>query len=404
MLRMHTHNLTRLALLLGLGLLLTGCQSATKTHHAQAMDAANTRWMSARTALLLQMAQRQFDTGDLEQAEKSLNEAFNHDPKNPRLFLLGGRIALERGQLERGFRQLELASELDATLAEPPYFRGVILQRWRQFDAALEAYATAYRNEPDNAAYLMAQAEMLVSLGRHAEARQLLEPKVAYFDQNAAVRAALAHVYELEGNSAQAADYLRQAVLLQPDDLMLCEELAAMLQRSGQTADAVQQLEKLCAEPSLAQRSDLMHQLADGYLALGQLDAARAVLLQLRRRNDKDVQAWIRLGQLAWAEQDLGSTLTAAARAMALAPQRHEGYLLAALVWQTRGNREEALRLADRAAQFAGGNSEPLIVRGILLQQSGQPQAAAKAYAQALERDPGNTRVQSLLAQVSVGQ
>jgi len=378
-------------------LALSACSAQKGKNHQEAVNAANTRWLSARSQLYLQMANRQFETGDLEQATKSLNEAFSQDPDNPQLYLLAGRIDLERGRLERSVRQFELATKLDPELAEAHYYQGVVLQRWREFGRADAAYTRAYEIEPDNSAYLLAKAEMLVAASRPDEALNLLLSKASYFDQSAAIRSAIAHIYLMRGETAKAIDYLRQASLMRPDDMLLAEELSEALANSGRHGDAIVELERICSDPSYSERIDVMHRLARQYMAAGLTQQAKQVYMQIRRKDSRDAEAWIRLSEIALSEADQSAALAAAMRAMSLSPDRYESYLLAGLVWQNRRNTEQALKLFDRAASLAPGQTEPLIMRGITLQRAGRKDAAAKAYEEALRRQPNDQRAQELL-------
>ncbi|MCC7191406.1 MAG: tetratricopeptide repeat protein [Phycisphaeraceae bacterium] len=377
-----------------------GCNSnQTKSHKAK-VNAANARWMNLRSTLMLQMAQQQFDTGDLEQAERTTADAISIDPKNGRLHVLAGRIALERSQLERAYQRLQTASELDPKLAEAHYYQGIVLQRWQRFDDALAAYRQAYELQADNPGYLLAISEMLISTDKVEEARALLTEKVAYFDQSAAIRGALGQVYLIQNKPAEAADYFRQASLLRPDDMQLIESLALAQVEAGQNQAAIASFGRLAKDEKRANSRHVLFALAAAYERNDQPAQAKDIYLKLTRQDSADAEPWIKLGEIAWAQQDTAGTLLAANRVINIAPKRSEGYLLAGLVWQKRGNVDEALRNFDRAAELAPQSNDAVILRGITLQQAGRTSAAAQAYAEALRRRPDDSRAQELLASV----
>lgn len=402
---MNNRNRRILTLIAGSVLVLsaTGCVNKSG-YHQEAVNSANERWRGTRTALMLQMAQRQFDAGDLEQATKSVGEAMSKDPENARLFLLSARISLEKGQLERAFRQLELAQQIDAQIPETYYYQGIVLQRWQEHQRAHAAYQKAYELEADNAAYLLATAEMLVALDRAGEARQVLEEKAMYFDQNAGIRTALGHLYVISREYDQAIVYFRQATILRPDDLQLVEDLAMALVSAGRHDEAIKELKRLLADEAYASRADLRKALAQEYQSGGRMGEAREALQDLKQRNSADVETWIKLAELSWMQGDLAATLSSANRIMSMAPDRQEGYVLAGMVWQKRGRTEEALKLFDRAADLSPQATEPVILRGITLQREGKHEAAAAAYQEALRRQPGDARAKELLASVPQGR
>ncbi|MEM9420086.1 MAG: tetratricopeptide repeat protein [Planctomycetota bacterium] len=377
---------------------LIGCTNS----HQEWMDNADTRWNGIRSAAMLDMAKGQFEAGALDQAEKTINEAAAVDASNPLLHLMAGRICLERGQLERAYRLFELSKELDDTNADTFYYQGVVLQRWHQHEAALDVYKKAYELEADKANRMLAVAETYVALDRPEDAIALLEQKKFYFDQNAGLRAMLGHLYNMKNEHKLAVENFRQATMLDPENIRYQEELALAQVAAGAHADAVHTLKYLLERPEYSDRNDLKRSLASAEASMGRLDAARQVYIGLTRQDPTNTADWIRLGELCWKTEDLGGALIAANRAITLAPQRHEGYLLAGLVWQKREKIENALEMFDRAAELAPQDSTPLILRGISLQKTDRIAAAAEAYTEALKRNPEDLRAQRLLAQIEV--
>lgn len=389
----------RAALLALLAPLLVNCQGTDNM--TEWRNDADQRWRDVRSALMLEMAHQQFETGDLEQCQLTLRNALAIDPENPHLHLLAGRVAIERGQLERGYHLLNAAIEYDDKLAAAYYYRGMVLQRWRQHDEALASYQAAYANEPDHAGYLLAVAETMVTLNQLHEAIELLEDKLTYFDQSAAIRAALGHLHMVDRRYDRAVRLFTKASLLSPGDLKIQEELATAQIGAGQTEDAVRTLRSLLRRIKDGERDDLERMLAAAYLDLGKTDEARQIYLKLARREGAEAADWLRVAELAWQENDPGATLAAATRAINLAPRDHRGYLLAGLVWQQRQHLDHALQMFDRAAELAPASAEPLILRGISLQRAGRHRAAAQAYERALQRQPDDPRIHRLLATVT---
>ena len=387
-----------LALVTLLVLASAGC---AKSNTAKWKQESADRWNSLRSAAMLDMAQGQFDSGAIDQAEKTVREAAAIDPKHAGLHLLAGRIALERSQLERAFRMFELATNFNPNNAEGFYYQGIVLQRWQNPEAALAAYRKAYELDGENPSRMLAVAETLVSLDRLDEAVALLEAKKVYFDQNAGCRAMLGHLYAMQNKHDLAVENFRQATLLDPTNGRLLEELAASQLAAGLHKDAVESYVALIAKPEYAGRPDLMRSLATAESAIGRHDAARQIYIDLTRAQPNSTNDWVRLGELCWKLDDPGGTLIAANRAINLEPKRHEGYLLAGLVWQKRGRLDDALKMFDRASELTPRSSTPLILRGLSLQQADRMAAAAEAYTQALQRNPGDSRAQRLLSHLT---
>ena len=376
--------------------LLAGCESGGSEDRNQAAE----RYMKARSTMALQLAERQFDSQDLDSAEKTLNDALKVNAKDGRVYLMLGRIALERGQLERAFRHFELSIELDEQLHGAHYFKGVIHQRWQQYDKALASYNRAFELWRDKPTYLLAIAEMLIELDRADEALKLLESKLVYFDQNAGIRLAIGQVHLLRDDPASALRYYQQAALLSPEDKRLREELAHVQVRAGETAAAARGLESLMLDESYAERSDLRLLLADCLLKLNRPAEATKLLTELTQREPALLDSWLKLGEAAWAAGDSATALRATGKARQLAPDRADGYLLAGIIWSKQGDVDEAVRMFDAAAQLAPQDHLPMLLRGVALEQVGRPSAAEEAYREALRRKPDDERTRRLLAGV----
>lgn len=383
-------------------LALTGCSSTDKQgNHDRWVEDATNSWQGVKSELALQMANQQFATGQLNLALKTVEEQLELDPENPRLWLMAGRVALENSELEISFGRLEKARTLDPELAEPYYYQGIIHQRWQQYDLALTSYGNARERDADNPSYTLAEAEMLAQLSRVGQAIAVLEVKAVYFDQNAAIRAMLGHLYRRQADHTQAVYWFKQASMLAPDDHKLAEELARSQMASGQYGPAASTLRQLMYTNYAKTRDDLHRLLAEAYQSNGQNREARGVYQQLTREHPTGIEDWFKLGELNLRLEDYAAALQSANRLINLAPEDHRGYTLAGMVWHKRGRTDRALSMFDRAAEAAPDSTTPLILRGMALQRDGRPAAAAQAYEQALQIDPDDSRAQRLLAGVS---
>ena len=383
-----------------LAVILTGCNRAQKQHD-QWVNNANQRWLSLRSSMMYDMAMQQFETGELDQANQTIADALELDPENDRLHVLAGRIALERGQLERAYQMFQGARKLNEENHKASYYQGLVLQRWQRYEKAEQAYRTAYELQSDDAAYLLAMAEMMVEQDQVDKALSTLESKLDYFDQDAALRAQIGHLYKMQNRPDKAVPYFEQAALMDPDDLRLEEELALSQFAAGQNQDAINTLEALLEKKQMKRRADLRRTLARAYMEIGRSQKARNTYLSLARSEHGEASDWLRLGHLALDAEDFGGALQAANRVMTLAPQRHEGYMLAGMIWHKRGRLDEALSMFDRAADRATNRSEPLILRGLSLQRAGRVAAARQAYQRALQRNPNDRRAERLLNALS---
>ena len=390
--------------------LLLGCSNTT-SNHEQWVEDADQRWNKVKSSIAIQMAEDQFNAGQLGLAQKTIEEAMAKDIENPQLWLMGGRIALERSELETAYKRLAKAIEHGEELegyerkqkARPHYFQGIIDQRWQRYDSAKQKYTLAYDRDPENVAYFLAKVEMMVQLDQLTEATSTLESKTTYFDQNPTVRALLGHVYRRQADHEKAALWFKQASMLAPEDKKLSEEVARSQMAVGRFDEAARGLSELVKTEYGSSRTDLHRLLAECYAQSGKLHEAKTQYSTLTNLDRTSVHDWSKLGELSYRLGDEGTALQAANRLINLAPDDHRGYLLAGMVWNKRDRLDRALSMFDRAAELAPNDTTPLILRGIALQKNDRPAAAADAYKQALSIDPQNKRAQHLLTSVTEG-
>ncbi|MEM0913748.1 MAG: tetratricopeptide repeat protein [Planctomycetota bacterium] len=389
-----TSLLTALAVSVVLGG-LTGC--GHKGNREKWVDNANNRWQDLRSAHMMPIARQALESGDLDRADAVLIEAASIDPDNPRLFVMAGRVQFERGKLERAYHLFDQAIEFDPEYAEAYYYQGIVLERWSRFSQAADAYRKAYEIAPDDVSYFLAWTEAMVASGDRQQAKRLLNSKMTYFDQSAAIRVAAGHLHALDNEHDKAIDCFREASMLAPDDDALGEELALAYFASGRTKEAVGALEPLLKRAEMQNRTDLREVLARAYHRLGRYDDAKDTYLQLTRQEPAEASHWVRLGEMAWEADRPKDTLSAARRAVRVDPHDHRGYMLAGLALKAQSRWDEAVEYFDRAAELSPNAAAPLILRGISLQEAGKPAAAAAAYREALRRQPEDQRAMRLL-------
>lgn len=378
---------------------LAGCAGG-QSQHDEWVEQADNRYKSLRTGLIMEMAQQHFDAGDLENAERAVQDAMEIDPTSAKLLTLAGRIKLERGRLERAYHLFNMAIEQAPKRPEAYYYQGLVLQRWKRFEEAEQQYSKAYDLEADNVAYLIAWGEMLVEAGRVDQAIELLESKRNYFDQSSGIRVTLGQLYLVNDQAEKAVETLRQAAVLAPDNKDLREILAMAEASAGNHGEAIQLFRELLSTHKPGDRPDLKRALADACRAAGRTEEARRLYVELARGSDGG-DHWLTLAEMAFREDDEAGTLYAARKAIDKDPSLHGAYVLSGLVWQKRGRLEEALRMYDLAADTARDDATPLILRGIALQKADKPAAAAESYRRALERSPEDQRARNLLESVT---
>src|SRR6266849_449950 len=331
----------------------------------------------ARTADLARAAALHAERAALFEAQSLFDEAVQASAQA--LALGGADLAvlrrLARLQIHRGDHAAALAVLTQIAEAVPEgaaraeaLARAAEFAEWRAGDAqrAAELYAAAAGAHP-GAAYAVVQlARLHAWMGRFAEAaqayEQLAERSPLSTERVEALRwAAALHVHRC-AQPAKAVELYRQILAQSPGDL---EAMAALLQLIGDDP----------ASEARIERADLR-----GRLASRCQDPRCAALLRVEAAHDR----------LQAGERD--QAIAEYRRALALNPQDRIALDLVDQALRADGKRELlAEHLAFRCAYAEGASRAALALQqGELLEDEGHLDAAAVAYRQALDGDPGS--------------
>jgi Flp pilus assembly protein TadD len=347
--------------------ILAACEGHGK-YTSEFLEEATSDMARLRSATQYDLAVQQFHSGDFEHALETIDSSIALRGDVGKSYLLKGRILLETGQTDKALAAFAHGSELDPNDAELHYYRGIAFERVGRLEEALSHYHAAAAIDASAAHYLLPAAEVLIELDRLDEARTLLEQQKGDFESNAGFRQALGHIALLEDDDDLAVQCFTEAALLSPADPVLREDLCHAQITAGRFVEAEATLRRLCAEEGYENRRDLRHLHAACLIELDRPVEARAILYRLIRSDDgaNDIDAWIKLVDVALMLRDDGLLQTVAKRLMAAAPGRHEGYLALAMWQRCSGDLQGALRSVDRAIDRAGDDPTPRRLHAIV--------------------------------------
>lgn len=364
---------------------LVGCSS---NNHKTQKQAATEQWNGARANVLGSLAKDQYQSGNLEKSRQSVEQALSLDPKKASLHVLAARIDIEQAKLESAQQRLVVAAELDPKDAEVDYLRGVVQQRWQRPELARIAYSQAAEKRPDDIAYLLAEAEMLVELNKPTEALTLLKGRVVYFEHSAAIRDAIAQLLEQTGNFPDAVEYYRQASVLDGDDLGTRERLGTLLYRGGEYRESLSQLTRVIKAPGGDARTDLMLMAAECELQIGAPIDARQRFDAVTTLEPHNAAAWLGVAKSSLRVGDLRRAEIGAEKAAAMQPTLAENQMLLGYVRMKQSRFNDALVCFTRATAADRTDSVSLSMAGVALSKLGKNAEAIAMYRKALAVDP----------------
>jgi tetratricopeptide (TPR) repeat protein len=378
-------------------LLALGCQNKKEPTQE---EAAQKRWNDARASVLYSVAQDQYKSHDFDKCKQTIGQALKMSPSSAPLLVLAAKVDIEQSKLEQAEGELETARKWSPQDPEAYYLSGVIYQRWQKPETALEFYRQAAQRAPGELPYVLAQGEMLVSTGHSDQALQLLQAKVAYFENSATIRDAVGQLLLHAGKYAEAVDMLRQASILASDDLTIRERLALAYYYNKQFRECAQTLQKLLDNDTYAKRGDLLEIMGECQMNLGQPRDARGTFQQATDLNPYSAHLWQSYGRAALESNDLKRANVALNKAVSLEPSNSGSYLLIGYVQVREKKLKEALAAFQKASALDPKDTVSLCMIGYVLEKMGRPETAIQYYAKALKIKPGDDMAAQLMAGV----
>jgi len=410
---------------LALALLLSnGCasQPPKKTASQEGVD----RWNKARAGVLYSLAKEQFETGNLDDSRKTLSQASKYAPDHVLIRLLSAKVSIEQGQLEPAEAELNRVRELDAKNAEADYLTGVINQRWQKPEVAYQSYLRASEKNPNELAYLLAQAEMLVQLEQTPKALEILRDKLNFFENSPAIRDAVGQLLmqqtedrsqkteDRSQNYAEAVAILRQASALAPEEQTIREHYGLALYYNRQYREAASVLERLInqktedrsqkseAKNNYTNRADIRTALGEcqmeidqgspnpGGWGLGTLRDARDNFEMAAQLEPGTATVWLNLAKVALRLNDLKRAELSLKKAMTIDPKSADANLLMGYLCiqqaEDRSQKTEARsrKLSDALASFRKastldqGDAVSVCMTGLVLEKMGRSDEAIR--------------------------
>ncbi len=379
--------------------LMAGCSPSKGPTEKQL---AVRRWNDARSEVLIGLAGDEYRNANFEKSRVNIDEALTLSPGSAQAHLLSAKLYMESGQLEAAERELGATRALAPSEPEADYLSGVVYQRWQQPEKALEFYQRACDKAPAELAYLLAKAEMLMTMGRSDEALALLQQHVTYFEHSGVIRDEVGLLLIQQGRYPEAVDMLRQASILSGDDLNIREHLANAMYYDKQFSDCGNVLDGLLKDSHYAKRADLFMMLGECQVQIGRADQAEESFQTATNLLPASAAAWLALAKVELQLGRLTSSEIALRRGLALDPNDGQAYLLFGHLRLRQSHYQEALDLFTKAHQFDPDDTVSLCMIGLSLEKLGHKDQASAWYAQALKISPADEMAAQLMTQLDL--
>ncbi|VEN33969.1 unnamed protein product [Callosobruchus maculatus] len=303
---------------------------------------------------LLELAHREYQAGDYENAERHCMQLWRQDQTNTGVLLLLSSIHFQCRRLDKSAQFSTLAIKQNPLLAEAYSNLGNVYKERGQLQEALENYRHAVRLKPDFIDGYINLAAALVAAGDMEQAVQAYITALQYNPDLYCVRSDLGNLLKALGRLDEAKACYLKAIETRPDFAVAWSNLGCVFNAQGEIWLAIHHFEKAVGlDPNFL----------DAYINLGNvLKEARifdrAVAAYLRALNlspnNAVVHGNLACGQVSEAEECYNTALR-------LCPSHADSLNNLANIKREQGYIEEATRLYLKALEvfpeFAAAHS-----------------------------------------------
>ncbi|XP_012279363.1 UDP-N-acetylglucosamine--peptide N-acetylglucosaminyltransferase 110 kDa subunit isoform X1 [Orussus abietinus] len=347
---------------------------------------------------LLELAHREYQAGDYENAERHCMQLWRQETNNTGVLLLLSSIHFQCRRLEKSAQYSTLAIKQNPLLAEAYSNLGNVYKERGQLQEALENYRHAVRLKPDFIDGYINLAAGLVAAGDMEQAVQAYVTALQYNPDLYCVRSDLGNLLKALARLDEAKACYLKAIETRPDFAVAWSNLGCVFNAQGEIWLAIHHFEKAVAlDPNFL----------DAYINLGNvLKEARifdrAVAAYLRALNLSPNNAVVH-GNLACVYYEQGLidlAIDTYRRAIELQPNFPDAYCNLANALKEKGQVVEAEECYNTALRLCPTHADSLNNLANIKREQGYIEEATRLYLKALEVFPEFAAAHSNLASV----
>ncbi|MCK0164000.1 tetratricopeptide repeat protein [Marinobacter sp. S6332] len=303
----------------------------------------------------------------------SLSRAISNEPQRVRLRLALARHYLQQDQPEQALGQLRMAfTSNPSDWATTSTYLNILIQQNEKQEAAeiRDSLINGYADQPR--AILLASLTD-AQLGNLDTAQARLEKLIKENPDLQAPKIALASIYAQTDRRGDAVTLLIKAATITPEAIRPLQQAGQVYMQDHTVSEAKNWLADIAkANPELKQNTDTLTALLE--ITQGELASARAILDQLKDSDSTTVKR--AQGQLLLAEakaaadnKEWSTARAKAAEAIALEPKNIGFALLPVGIAQMEGKFDDALDALDGVEKIHGELPATILPRTLLLQR-----------------------------------
>ncbi len=354
-----------------------------------------------------------FQNGNYNVAMAYLDSVEVRAPELADVYFMRGRVFTKMNQLPQSQEAYQKAISLDPEYKGAHHNMGVNYFRRGLLRQAIDSFNAEEEIQPTTQLYLEL-GKCYAKLGEPDSARTAYEDAIRLDSNNPTVYMWLGQLLEETGDLEEALEYSLKGAALRPEDSDYEYVIGTLYYRLGQTEKAIEYLKPVAEEQPWHQGAQ--YNLGQALLRLGQEEEAQVYLAladsaqQMQQAineaenginsDPNNIEAWIALASLLWDSGQQNKAIESYRNAVNLEPNNLAMQNNLANMLVESGEVAAGVQLYQRILNVRPDLVEVWVNLGAALANNKQYQEARFSWEMALERDPGNQSVKSMLRQL----
>ena len=375
--------------------LASGCTD--QTFNDQKIEAEK-RWFNTRAQVLYRLASNRLKGGQLDAADKAVQEALVLSADYTPAQMLLVKIHIEKGRYGEAIALIGTIIDGAGETSETAYLLGVAQEKSRKLPEALASYRRSYSLNESNIPAVKAAAEVLVAMGEIRRAQLYIDSYLSKAGEDPGM-------YELAGRLAmmakeydRAAELYQRAADIDYENIRYTEAVARAQYSAGRFEQASESLTQLLDKPEYKAGVWVHMMLGDSKLACGKSHQAFDAYFTASEMVPDEPEVWSSLARSALAMNDLSRAVLAARQALRLDGGLADAMVVLGYALLRQGQTDQALTTLAAAAAAHPRNSMLQCLLGRAYAADGKDQQAAACYRLAVQIDPKNSVARELLS------
>jgi putative PEP-CTERM system TPR-repeat lipoprotein len=321
---------------------------------------------------------------DLAGAEREGLRAADLLPNDVQAQVKAGTLLLATGAFRDAIARADKALALDKSNIDAQVLRGNALAGIKDLDGAIKEFEDAIALDPTRKDAYVGLGALQATQGKLAEAEETFKKAIAAAPKSVVAQLALANFYTATGRLPESEAAFKAALAVEPRSEYANRALGVFYMASHRAAEAEPYF-RTVATYSTGINATLS--LAQYYVVVNRLDAARRALEELAKRQDGYAPATVRLAALDGHEGRAAEALVRLTALLTKFPNDFSARLLKSQILLNDHRREEALAEANAALNLDTNSAQAHIVLARIYAEQGRSEDAITHYKAAMQLD-----------------